>query len=266
MRWLVVAIGLALALVALDRAVAVWGEHASRSPRRLRRPDRHPRSGGGSGALGDLIEVFQPNHQHLAAEQERQRGEVREVGSAAPPFGIDLEGGVATLEAPDRLPARRRVARRNPNTRSPDMATRSELFVADHADALARADARDSHREPQVELAALELTGVSALDLEVLGEIAARAVQYGAGQLELDEVDLDRESLLELPPFLREVLVELGRAEDVELPAEVAAEWAADEDLGLAPATALPLVTSIVALVTGAVDAGRNVYLWVEPA
>ena len=104
------------------------------------------------------------------------------------------------------------------------MPVRSELFVADHTGALARADARDAGREPKALGAALDLTGVDSLDLETLGEIAARAVQYGNGELELQEVDLDRESLFEVPSFLREVLVELGRAEDVELPSEVASE------------------------------------------
>lgn len=146
------------------------------------------------------------------------------------------------------------------------MTVRSELFVADHTGALARADARDAGREPKALAAALDLTGVEALDLEALGEIAARAVQYGNGELELQEVDLDRESLFELPSFLREVLVELGRAEDVELPGEVASEWAADEDLDLPPRSALPLVTSIVALLTAANETGGNVYLWVASA
>lgn len=264
MKWLLVAAGIALALVAIDRVVARWAGGVGEA-RRTPRSARARRSGGGSGALGDLIEVFQPNHQHLVAEQSRQRGEIREVGSGAPPLGIDLERGVATLAPSDRLPPRRRLARRDPHARSPDMTARSELFVADHAGALAHADARDAGREPQPG-PALDLPGVTALDLEVLGEIAARAVQFGIGELELEEVDLEHESLLELPPFLREVLVELGRAEDAELPADVAAEWASDEDLELPPATALPLVTSIIALVTGASEAGRNVYLWVESA
>ena len=146
------------------------------------------------------------------------------------------------------------------------MTVRSELFLADHAGALARADARDAGREPAPGVGSLDLAGVDALDLEVLGEIAARAVQYGTGELELQEVDLDRESLFELPPFLREVLVELGRAEDAELPADVAGQWAADDDLGVAPGAALPLVTSILALAAAASEAGLTVYLWTGSA
>lgn len=215
--------------------------------------------------LGDLIELFQPNHQHFVAEQERQRNEVREAGSAAPPFGIDLEAGVATIPSPDRLPGASPGRATRSEHGSPDMTVRSELFVSDHTGALARADARDAGRDPALGGACLELAGVDALELEVLGEVVARAVQFGTGELELQEVDLDRESLFELPSFLQEVLVELGRAEDAELPADVATEWSADEDLPLTPVTALPLVRSIVALVTAATEAGRTVYLWVGP-
>lgn len=143
------------------------------------------------------------------------------------------------------------------------MTVRSELFAADHTGALARADARDARREPAGGVASVFLPGVDALDLEVLGEIAARAVQYGSGELELGEVDLDRESLFELPEFLREVLVELGRVEDLALPAEVAQAWAADDDLAVTTEAALPLVTAIIALLTGAAETGSAVYLWV---
>lgn len=142
------------------------------------------------------------------------------------------------------------------------MTVRSELFVADHTGALARVDARDAGHEPKPGPVSLALPGVGAIDLELLGAIAARGVQFGTGPLELEEVDLDHESLLELPSFLREVLVELGRTEDPDLAGEVAAEWATDEDLGLAPAAALTLVTSIIELLTGAAESRHSVYLW----
>jgi hypothetical protein len=143
------------------------------------------------------------------------------------------------------------------------MTVRSELFVADHAAALAHADARDAHRAPTPGLESVELAGLDAIDLELLGEVAARAVQYGTGELELQEVDLDRESLFELPPFLREVFVELGRAEDAELAAEVATEWSSSADHEWRPAGALTVVRSIISLVTAATDAEGTVYLWV---
>ena len=263
MKWLVVAAVVAAALGALDRIVEHWGRRGGDAPRRPR-PDHTGRSVE-PGALGDLIEVFQPSHHHLVEETERQRDEVRQTGSAAPPFGIDLEAGVALLAPPDRLRANP-VVQRSPNARSSTMAIRSELFLADHVGALARVDAGDAQRKPQRALASLQMPGVGAFDLEVLGQIAARAVHYGTGDLELQEVDLDRESLLELPRFLREVLVALGAAEDADLPAEVAAQWASDDDLQLTPGAALSLVQSIVALVTEAADAEFGVYLWLKPA
>lgn len=266
MEWLLVALGAAAVLVAVDRALNCTAIPPYQ-PFRRRLP-AGTGAGGASGAFGDLVEVFQPNHQHVVAEQDRQRLEIRQSGSADPRGGIelDLERGVATMSSPDTLRARRQVPRRQPFLGSPDMTVRSELFVADHSDALARVDARDAGREPKPGTAALDLPGVGAIDLELLGEIAARAVHFGTGPLELEEVDLDHESLLELPSFLREVLVELGTAEDAELPSEVAAEWATDEDLGLTAAAALSKVTAIVALVTGAAESGRAVYLWTASA
>jgi len=146
------------------------------------------------------------------------------------------------------------------------MTVRSELFAADHRGALARADARDAGSPPAPGLPAVDLLGVDAIDVELLGTVAARAVQFGTGELELQEVDLDRESLVELPAFLREVLVELGRVDDLALPAEVAAEWAADDDITVSADQARALVTSIIALATAAAAAGSAVYLWADAA
>jgi len=146
------------------------------------------------------------------------------------------------------------------------MTVRSELFVADHAAALAHADARDAHREPTPGLDPVQVAGLDAIDLELLGGVAARAVQFGTGELELQEVDLDRESLFELPAFLREVFIELGRAEDAELAADVATEFANTEDQTLEPAGALTVLRAIISLVTAAANADRTVYLWVGAA
>lgn len=84
MRWVVVVLAVAVVLVALDRAVAHgWGPHLRLSVRT--RP--HDATGGsaGPGLLGDLVEIFQPNHVHLVAEQERQRVDVVRPGDGDPP-------------------------------------------------------------------------------------------------------------------------------------------------------------------------------------
>ena len=67
-----------------------------------------------------------------------------------------------------------------------------------------------------------------------------------------------------MPPFLSEVLAELSAPEDPDVPAEVAAAWAASEEMDAAGTNLLPVVRSVVQLVADARAAGRDVYLWVE--
>jgi hypothetical protein len=146
------------------------------------------------------------------------------------------------------------------------MAVLSEIFAAKHRGALARSEALDAGDDAPEDVPHLELSDVTTLELEVLGEIAARTLRFGTGDLELEEVDLDHESLFELPPFLCEVLVELGKAEDPEALADVAGEWARSEEMGVAADVAQPIVADLVELVTNASREGLSVYLWVEPA
>jgi len=80
----------ALLLLAVDRMVA-RGWFDRRTPR-----ERPAATGGASGFLGDLIDVFQPNHVHLTAEQERQEADIQHAEDAAPP--IDLDSGRVRLE------------------------------------------------------------------------------------------------------------------------------------------------------------------------
>jgi hypothetical protein len=54
--------------------------------------------GGGTGALGELIDLFQPGHRTLVDEQERKRREIVQSPSADPGHGaIDLESGVVVI-------------------------------------------------------------------------------------------------------------------------------------------------------------------------
>ncbi len=146
------------------------------------------------------------------------------------------------------------------------MAVLSEVFATKHKSALARAEALDAGADAPQEVPHLELSDVTTIELEALGEIAARVLRFGTGDLELEEVDLDHESLFQLPPFLCEVLVELGRAEDPEALADVAAEWARSEEMETTPDVTQPIVTDLVELVTAASRDGLDVYLWAEPA
>ena len=145
------------------------------------------------------------------------------------------------------------------------MAVLSEVFAAKHQGALARAEALDTGDDAPDGVPHLELSDVTTLELEALGEVAARTLRFGTGDLELEEVDLDHESLFELPPFLCEVLVELGKAEDPDALADVAAAWAQSEEMDSTPAVTQPVVADLVELVTNATRDGLNVYLWVQP-
>src|SRR5919107_2280155 len=112
------------------------------------------------------------------------------------------------------------------------MAVLSEVFATKHRGALARSEALDAGEDVPDDVRHLELTDVTTIELEALGEIAARTLRFGTGDTEPEEVDLDHESLFELPPFLCEVLVELGKAEDPDAVADVAAAWAQSEEMG----------------------------------
>ena len=89
--------GVAALLVVIDRVVALL-DARGRLPDRSRRA--RPLGPSGSGALGELIDVFQPGHRTLVAEQERQRLDIHQSPGEAPPFAIDLDAGVAVLDKP----------------------------------------------------------------------------------------------------------------------------------------------------------------------
>src|SRR5674476_376049 len=67
------------------------------------------------------------------------------------------------------------------------MSVLAQLFAGTHTEAIARADALDSGHEPGAALH-LNLRSVTQLDLETLGEIAARAVRFGSGDTEPAEI------------------------------------------------------------------------------
>lgn len=93
MGWLVAGaiVALALMLLAVDRMVA-RGWFDRRRPR-----ERRPSSGvGGAGAVGALVDVFQPNREYLTAEQDRQQLDIKQTGDAA--GRLDLDSGVVRLD------------------------------------------------------------------------------------------------------------------------------------------------------------------------
>jgi len=92
-RWILVVLAVAVALAALDRAVA-YGWFDRRRPRRHRPSE----ASAASGMFGDIVEIFQPNRVHLTAEQERQRLDIQHAGDTAPP--VDLDAGTARVDRP----------------------------------------------------------------------------------------------------------------------------------------------------------------------
>ncbi len=144
------------------------------------------------------------------------------------------------------------------------MADLSELFAADHASALARATVLDAGDVPDGG-ASVELPGFTPIDFETLGEIAAEVVRFGTGDLELEEVDLDHENLTELPPYLVDLLAEIGRTDEPDALTDIATRWAATGELDSTADELAALLTDIVALATTALREDRGLYLWTDP-
>jgi len=115
--------------------------------------------------------------------------------------------------------------------------------------------------EQNIEL--LKRTSVTALDLETLGEIAARVVRFGSGDTEPAEIDVEHELLFRLPEFWCEVFAELGTTEDPDALGEVADAWAATEEMA-GSGDLRRVVRDVVGLVAQAQEAGQGVYLWVQ--
>lgn len=69
------------------------------APRRRGGSERRSSTGSdvASGMLGELLEIFQPSRTTLTEERERVRHDRQQAGSAAPPFGVDLDAGTAVL-------------------------------------------------------------------------------------------------------------------------------------------------------------------------
>ncbi len=100
MTWLWAVLGLAGAAVGVDR-LGLWAESHGWLYWRHRKPGS---AGPSGGILVDLIEVFQPQHRHVVEEQDRERLTIRQHGSGAPPFDIDLDAGTALIRLPHEAP------------------------------------------------------------------------------------------------------------------------------------------------------------------
>lgn len=86
-------VAVVVVLVVVDRLTA-----AGVFDRRGDRPrERRPGGGGGAGALGAVLDFYDPSHRHLTEEQQRERSTTVQVPGEAPPL-IDLDAGTAVIE------------------------------------------------------------------------------------------------------------------------------------------------------------------------
>ena len=95
LAWVIGAAALAGVLVALDRLTA-----AGVFDRRRRAGERERRPGGTplGGAMGAILDVYDPSHRHVTEEQQRQKSmTVQKQGEGPPLVDVDLEAGVAQV-------------------------------------------------------------------------------------------------------------------------------------------------------------------------
>lgn len=142
------------------------------------------------------------------------------------------------------------------------MGVLGELFVGTHAVALERADVLDAGEVPSGAVPHVELAEIGAMELEALGEVAARHVRYGSGDLEVSEIDLAHDNLFGLPHFLVEVLAAIEDSDDEEVLEDVARSWSEDAEIDSAPTDLREVLAAIVELAVRATERGERLYLW----
>lgn len=112
----------------------------------------------------------------------------------------------------------------------------TEIFVSTHDEALKRAAALDGGGLAAPD--ALRIPDISDFEIEQLGDLAGAAVHASGADYELAMVDVASDSLLGVPAAMVRALAELlsyeteGEGNVLE---DVAARWAAEEDMPLAP-------------------------------
>ncbi|WP_427018343.1 hypothetical protein ACQCSX_07250 [Pseudarthrobacter sp. P1] len=137
----------------------------------------------------------------------------------------------------------------------------SEFFVTDHHTAVARAKSLDAGKAPSADVPVLPVPGLSDFEIEVLGELAAKTVHATGISAELGMVDIELDSLFVVPEALAEIFAELVDLEDPEELPELAAAWAAAEEMESTPEVTEPLVRALAAL-AGTVDEGARTHLY----
>ena len=155
------------------------------------------------------------------------------------------------------------------------MSGTTEIFVATHDAAVRRAaeleasvDSRGDTDGPMAQVGdapSLRLNGVTDLEIEILGGLAAKAVGAAGGEA-LDMADVSSDYLMVAPDAMVQSLAELLTYTDddgASLIPEVAARWAAEEDMPFSGAIAEDNVRRIAQLASQAEQAERQqLYVW----
>jgi hypothetical protein len=139
----------------------------------------------------------------------------------------------------------------------------SEFFVADHRGAIAHAGALASGQSPAAGIPRLAAPDITDLDVEILGEIAAKAVHAGGTDCALGMVDIELDALFVVPGPLATVFAELKDLEDQEDVTALAQQWAGTEEMSTTVAVTEPLVRGLSELAAAAdQDTALNLYFW----
>ena len=141
----------------------------------------------------------------------------------------------------------------------------AEIFVATHAEALARAAALDggSGSDP----GGIRIPGVSDYEIEQLGSLVGAAVHAPGVDYELTMVDVASDSLLAVPTAMVRALAELlgyeSGEEEGDAVERVAAAWVDQEDLPFDAREAYDYVEQLAKLAADVDDADhQELFVW----
>jgi hypothetical protein len=154
-----------------------------------------------------------------------------------------------------------------------------EVFVSTHDVAVKRAAALDQGAAGSGEVRAVQIPGITDLDIEILGGVAGTAVHAPGANFELVMVDVESDSLLAVPAAMVRVLAELPSfdnaddsdadetdADDQAIDA-VAREWSRSEDLPLSQDQAKTILMQLAELASQVDESKREeLFVWTGEA
>jgi hypothetical protein len=142
----------------------------------------------------------------------------------------------------------------------------AEIFVATHDEALKRAAALEKGAD--VTGPAVRIEGITDFEVEQLGDLAGQAVHAAGADYELALVDVTSDALLGVPEAMVRALAELLTYEsegDANVLDDVAAAWAAQDDMPFDAARSRQYVQQLAALATDVEKTERSgLFVWSE--